>query len=72
MARCPACDSMRIVIRVDVSREALCVRCGTRWTQRGNIQSNVRRPPLFTRQAHGDRARAGASHPLSEERSLAP
>jgi transposase-like protein len=48
MPRCPSCGSARIVIRVDESREALCVACGTRWTQQGGSQRKVRRPPLVT------------------------
>jgi uncharacterized paraquat-inducible protein A len=48
MPRCPSCDSAKIVIRVDVSREAFCVQCGTRWTQRGGAPVKVRRPPPLT------------------------
>jgi hypothetical protein len=46
MPRCPWCDSTRIVIRVDRTREAFCVPCGTRWKEDGAARKHVRRPPL--------------------------
>lgn len=48
MPRCPSCQSPRVVVRIDVRREALCVQCGTRWTQQGGSQRNVQRPSLVT------------------------
>ncbi|MGH2681759.1 MAG: hypothetical protein ACRDIX_00815 [Actinomycetota bacterium] len=43
MARCPACESVRIVIVVSPGRRAFCARCGTRWVQDGSHQRNIKR-----------------------------
>ena len=44
MARCPVCESLRIVIVVGGSeRRAFCARCGSRWIQDGGRQRNVKR-----------------------------
>jgi uncharacterized paraquat-inducible protein A len=43
MARCPVCESVRVVIVVSPERRAFCARCGTRWIQDGNRQRNIRR-----------------------------
>jgi uncharacterized paraquat-inducible protein A len=43
MARCPVCESLRIVIVVSPERRAFCARCGTRWIQDGGRQRNVQR-----------------------------
>jgi hypothetical protein len=48
MARCPVCESLRIVIVVSPERRAFCARCGTRWVQVGSRQRNIQRPaPLL-------------------------
>jgi hypothetical protein len=44
MARCPVCQSVRIVIVVSSERRAFCTACGARWVQEGSIQRAVKRP----------------------------
>lgn len=46
MARCPACESPRIVIVVSPERRAFCTACGARWIQDGSEQRAVRRRAL--------------------------
>jgi uncharacterized paraquat-inducible protein A len=41
MARCPVCESMRIVVVVSSERRAFCARCGARWVQDGIQQRNI-------------------------------
>lgn len=41
MARCPVCESVRIVIVVSPEHRAFCARCGARWVQDGSQQRNV-------------------------------
>jgi uncharacterized paraquat-inducible protein A len=49
MARCPVCESLRIVMVVSPERRAFCARCGARWIQDGTQQRNVKRlAPLPT------------------------
>ena len=43
MARCPVCESLRIVIVVGPERRAFCARCGSRWIQDGTRQRNIKR-----------------------------
>ena len=43
MARCPVCQSVRIVIVVSPERRAFCTACGTRWIQEGSRQRAVKR-----------------------------
>lgn len=43
MARCPVCESLRIVIVVSPERRAFCARCGARWVQDGSRQRNIKR-----------------------------
>jgi hypothetical protein len=46
MARCPECQSVRIVIVVSPERRAFCTACGTRWIQDGSRQRSIRRPQI--------------------------
>jgi hypothetical protein len=48
MARCPVCESSRIVIVVSPERRAFCTACGARWIQDGSEQRSVRRGALAT------------------------
>ena len=41
MSRCPACDSVRIVVILNKDSRAFCAACGTRWSQEGSQQRNV-------------------------------
>ncbi|HJP67008.1 MAG TPA: hypothetical protein VKA30_11980 [Actinomycetota bacterium] len=43
MARCPVCQSVRIVIVVSPTRRAFCTSCGSRWVQDGSEQRGIRR-----------------------------
>jgi hypothetical protein len=43
MPRCPVCDSVRIIIIVNLERRAFCPECGSRWKQEGSHQWKVRR-----------------------------
>jgi Zn-finger nucleic acid-binding protein len=42
MARCPVCDSARIVVVLSPKPRAFCPKCGARWIQEGAIQRRVR------------------------------
>ena len=46
MARCPVCESARIVIVVSPERRAFCTACGARWIQDGSEQRDIRRRTL--------------------------
>jgi hypothetical protein len=46
MARCPVCDSVRIVIVVSPQRRAFCTMCGARWEQQGSTQRAIHRGVL--------------------------
>lgn len=46
MARCPICQSARIVIVVSPERRAFCTACGARWIQEGSEQRSVKRTRL--------------------------
>jgi len=48
VARCPICQSVRIVIVVSPQRRAFCTACGARWIQEGSEQRAVKRPALST------------------------
>ena len=43
MARCPVCESVRIVVVLNRSSAAFCAKCGTRWSQEGSEQRNILR-----------------------------
>ena len=43
MARCPVCESLRIVIVVGPERRAFCAGCGSRWIQEGTRQRDIKR-----------------------------
>jgi hypothetical protein len=43
VARCPSCESVRIVIVVSPQRRAFCTACGTRWVQNGSEHREVKR-----------------------------
>ena len=43
MARCPECESLRVVVVVSPERRAFCARCGARWIQDGSRQRNIKR-----------------------------
>lgn len=43
MARCPVCESVRVVIVVAPSPRAFCSKCGSRWIQEGRRQRHVER-----------------------------
>jgi len=47
MARCPVCQSARIVIVVSPDRRAFCTACGARWIQEGSEQRAIKRPRLM-------------------------
>jgi hypothetical protein len=49
MARCPVCESPRVVIVVAPRRRAFCTVCGARWVQRGSEQRRVHRGPTVRR-----------------------
>jgi hypothetical protein len=42
MIRCPACESVRVVIVVSPDPHGLCARCGATWLQDGPEQRDVR------------------------------
>lgn len=42
MARCPVCESPRIVIVISPTRRAFCTACGARWIQEGSFQRDIR------------------------------
>jgi uncharacterized paraquat-inducible protein A len=44
VARCPVCDSPRIVIVLNRTRRALCSACGARWVQDGDHQRRIEAP----------------------------
>jgi hypothetical protein len=44
MARCPVCDSPRVVIVLNESRRGLCAACGARWIQDGDTQRHIEAP----------------------------
>ena len=46
MARCPVCQSVRIVVVVGPQRRAFCTACGSRWAQEGSVQRGVKRGTL--------------------------
>jgi hypothetical protein len=49
MARCPVCQSVRIVLVLSPTRQSFCTECGTRWLQDGSEQRRVQRsedPPV--------------------------
>lgn len=46
MARCPVCQSVRIVVVVSPQRRAFCTACGSKWIQEGSAQRAVKRGPL--------------------------
>jgi Zn-finger nucleic acid-binding protein len=49
MARCPVCQSVRIVLVLSPTRLSFCTDCGTRWLQDGSEQRRVQRsedPPV--------------------------
>jgi len=46
VARCPSCESVRIVIVVSPQRRAFCTACGTRWIQDGSEQRSIKRVPV--------------------------
>jgi len=43
MARCPVCQSVRIVVVISSTRRAFCTRCGARWLQEGSVQRSIKR-----------------------------
>ena len=43
MARCPVCQSLRVVVVIAPTRRAFCTTCGARWVQEGSIQRAVER-----------------------------
>jgi Zn-finger nucleic acid-binding protein len=43
MARCPVCESVRVVIVVAPFPRAFCAKCGARWIQEGSAQRHVQR-----------------------------
>jgi len=46
MARCPVCQSVRIVVVVSPERRAFCTACGSKWIQHGSEQRAVKRGDL--------------------------
>jgi hypothetical protein len=44
MPRCPACESVRIVVVLSPDPRAFCAACGARWVQEGALQRNIVRP----------------------------
>ena len=43
MARCPVCQSVRIVVVIGPVRRAFCTRCEASWVQEGSVQRAVQR-----------------------------
>lgn len=43
MARCPVCESVRVVIVLGEAKRAFCGRCGSRWLQDGSEQRAIER-----------------------------
>jgi hypothetical protein len=41
MARCPVCQSLRIVLVIAPTRRAFCTGCGARWVQEGSVQRAI-------------------------------
>ncbi len=41
MARCPECQSLRVVVVIGSIRRAFCTACGTRWIQDGMMAKDV-------------------------------
>jgi hypothetical protein len=48
MARCPVCESVRIVVVVSPQRRAFCTACGSRWVQDGSHQHGIKPGNLAT------------------------
>lgn len=51
MARCPVCESVRVVIVLGATPKAFCGRCGSRWLQEGSVQRAIHRGPGRPRRA---------------------
>jgi Zn-finger nucleic acid-binding protein len=43
MARCPVCESLRVVVVVASTRRAFCTACGAQWIQEGSLQRAVQK-----------------------------